>query len=233
MSSLRESIDALVAVGVQAGLSESAIRREAMDFAAAIAEVAPQAAPDWAGALDSPPDGLDALHTAFFDAASRGRKYRVAATSLLAELLASGAAKAGEYAVALTEVASAAASLGEPSIRVTANAAGAAASQLQAAQPTGPAPRVGDSMPSWPATPGMPPIWPTPTLTPIPRFDAPTNPNGPGLPADGSGGAAAAGEAALPPAAEIKAEEPPRPIEELLAELDAMIGLEQVKRVVH
>ncbi|MEI2827182.1 MAG: hypothetical protein V9F04_12820 [Dermatophilaceae bacterium] len=176
MSSLRESIDALVAVGVQAGLSESAIRREAMDFAAAIAEVAPQAAPDWAGALDSPPDGLDALHTAFFDAASRGRKYRVAATSLLAELLASGAAKAGEYAVALTEVASAAASLGEPSIRVTANAAGAAASQLQAAQPTGPAPRIGDSMPSWPATPGMPPIWPTPTLTPIPRFDAPTNP---------------------------------------------------------
>lgn len=236
MSSLRESIDALVSVGVQAGLSESAVRREALDFAAAIAEVAPKAAADWAGALDAPPDGLDALHTAFFDAASRGRKYRVAATSLLADLLASGAAKAGEYAVALTEVASAAASLGEPSIRVTANAAGAAASQLQAAHPTGPAPRIGDSLPSWPATPGMPPIWPTPTLTPIPPFGAsagPSVPGQPGIPADGTGGAATAGAAPATPATEPTPEEPPRSLEELLADLDAMIGLEQVKRVVH
>ena len=238
MSSLRESVDALVAVGVAAGLSEAAIRREALDFAAAISEAAPRAAADWVGALDAPPADLDGIHREFFDAASRGRKYRVAATTLLTELLATGQAKAKEYAVALTEVASAAASLGEPSIRVTANAAGAAASQLQAANPTGSMPRVGDSLPGWPstsATPGMPPIWPTPSLTPMPGDPSSANQGGFGGPGGGPGGGVAAAAPPEPaaPTAPAPPPEPQKSLDELLGELDAMIGLDQVKRVVH
>jgi len=78
MSQLRTAVDALVAVAEQAGIPAEAAREEAMSFAAAIAEAAPRAAADWAAAqADS--GGLAGseahqIHTAFFDAASRGRR---------------------------------------------------------------------------------------------------------------------------------------------------------------
>jgi Cdc6-like AAA superfamily ATPase len=234
MSQLRTAVDALVAVAEQAGIPAEAAREEAMSFAAAIAEAAPRAAADWAAAqADS--GGLAGseahqIHTAFFDAASRGRRYRVGATTLLRHLLDTASTHATAYATALTEVASAAASLGEPTMRVTATAAGAAAAQLQAASPTGGAPPDARSLPPWPATAGMPPVWPTPTLSPLPgdgspRTDGATNGTGPAP-------VATAGNGVPAPAPEVPAE-PVKSLDELLAELDAMIGLERVKREVH
>ena len=236
MSQLRTAVDALVTVAEQAGIPAEAAREEAMSFAAAIAEAAPRAAADWAAAqADS--GGLAGseahqIHTAFFDAASRGRRFRVGATTLLRHLLDTASAHATAYATALTDVASAAASLGEPTMRVTATAAGAAAAQLQAASPTGGAPPDARSLPPWPATAGMPPVWPTPTLSPLPgdgspRTDGATNGTGPA-----AAPVATAGNGSPAPAPEVPAE-PVKSLDELLAELDAMIGLERVKREVH
>ena len=245
MSQLREAVDALVAVATEAGLPPDRARDEAMVFAAAIAEAAPRAAQDWCAAIEGAPTELAAVNAAFFDAASRGRKSRGAPTALLSELAATAPGRATAYAKALTEVASAACSLGEPTLRVTGNAAVAAAAQLEAARlaEPGATPR---GLP--PGVPGMPPsptsewdrIWPTPTLTPFPW----STPNGipgtpvtlgsPSLPPSGGDQAQVAGDPvdAAPPAEP----EPPKPtktLEELLADLDAMIGLERVKREVH
>ncbi|MBK8733493.1 MAG: AAA family ATPase [Actinomycetales bacterium] len=234
---LRAAVDALVDIAEQAGIPAAEAREEAMTFAAAIAEAAPRAATDWAAAQADSGElaGSDVqrIHTAFFDAASRGRRYRVGATTLLRQLVDTANSHASAYATALTEVASAAASLGEPTIRVTATAAGAAAAQLQAAAPTGAAPDA-RSLPGWPATAGMPPVWPTPTLSPLPGGGSQPN----GSQTNGADPAAApppvatAGEGSAAPAPEVPAE-PTKSLDELLAELDAMIGLERVKREVH
>ena len=235
---LRAAVDALVDIAEQAGIPAAEAREEAMTFAAAIAEAAPRAAAEWAAAQDNSGDlaggDVQRIHTAFFDAASRGRRYRVGATTLLRHLLDTANSHATAYATALTEVASAAASLGEPTMRVTATAAGAAAAQLQAASPTSAAPEA-RSLPGWPATPGMPPVWPTPTLSPLPDQGAASTDggqtNGVG-PAAAAPPVATAGEGTAAAAPEVPAE-PTKSLDELLAELDAMIGLERVKREVH
>jgi len=114
------------------------------------------------------------------------------------------------YAEALAEVVSAACGLGEPTMRVIGNASVAAAAQLTAAGA-----RI--------------------NLTEPARFLARTNPTEPdrflARPASDL-----SGEPAPPKPMEEPA--PPEPIkqksvEELLAELDALIGLERVKREVH
>ncbi len=113
---LRAAVDALVDIAEQAGIPAAEAREEAMTFAAAIAEAAPRAAAEWAAAQadsgDSAGGDVQRIHTAFFDAASRGRRYRVGATTLLRHLLDTANSHATAYATALTEVASAAASLG-------------------------------------------------------------------------------------------------------------------------
>ena len=205
MTELREAVDDLVEIATQAGLPGDRARDEGLVFAAALAESAPGAAAEWAAALDRQPDGLAAVNTAFFDAASRGRKWRQAPTTVLAELVATAPQWAGRYATALTQVASAACSLGEPTMRVTGNAAVAAAAQLGA-------------LPRQPS--------PAPTTSgPAPPPAGPPAPDGSRTAGDPSVAAAApAAEAELPP---------PRPVAELLAELDDLIGLERVKREVH
>ena len=222
---LREAVDALVAVADTVGLDPGRARDEAMSFAAAIAESAPRAAADWCAALVAGPTEPAAANSAFFDAASRGRKSRGAPTPLLGELVAIHPDRAAAYAKALTEVASAACTLGEPTLRVTGNAAVAAAAQLGAARLAGP--RVPP-----PNLPGMPPAvtFPTPAFPtpafPTPAFPAPTGPDGPT--------AATADPAAEPtPQAPAAPPAPAKTVDELLAGLDAMIGLERVKREVH
>jgi hypothetical protein len=259
MTQLREAVDALAAIAERAGLVGQQARQEALVFAAAIAEAAPRAAVDWVAAqapAGSAPTDLGAANAAFFDAASRGRKFRGAPTTLLSDLVASGSPLAPDYARALTEVASAACSLGEPTLRVAGNASVAAAAQLQAAQvhparlPEGlgaPGSGLGQAGSGMP--PAASPSWPTPSLTPFPWLTgAPTVPGstidpadpsrsggpagpGPGQPGQPdaltqTAGAAPAEPPATPPV-------PPKSLEELLAELDAMIGLERVKREVH
>ncbi len=208
MSAMREAVDALVAVATEAGLAPDRARDEGMVFAAAIAEAAPRAALDWCAALDAGPTDLAAANAAFFDAASRGRKSRGAPTALLSELAATAPSRATAYAKALTEVASAACTLGEPTLRVTGNAAVAAAAQLEAARLANP--RV-----------------PAPEVTGMPPFSAG------GDPTSASTQAADPATPASPPPAEPEPPKPTKTVEELLAELDAMIGLERVKREVH
>ena len=75
----------------------------------------------------------------FFDAASRGRRFRSGPTPSVAALALARHPEALAYATALSEVCTAAATLGTPTPRVMGNASTAAAAQLGAVRPS-PAP---------------------------------------------------------------------------------------------
>ncbi len=242
MSSLRQAVEAAAAVASQAGLPAERARAEALALAATIAESAPGAAVDWAQAVDGAQGDLRATNVAFFDAASRGRRWRQSPTALLSELRATDRARAVQYAKALADVAAAACTLGEPTMRVTGNAAVAAAAQLQAvAEPSAPpdaaqllgrgrrdAPELAALLGHRGTDPGdLAALSGTTTTGRL--HGGPSA--GDGLPGGEDAAAAAAAPQPAPPAA---AETPPAAShEELLADLDAMIGLERVKREVH
>ncbi|WP_350281061.1 AAA family ATPase [Kribbella sp. HUAS MG21] len=143
----------------------------------------------------------------FFDAAVRGRRWRGSPTAVLSELVAAGSAEKVAYAEALAEVASAACTLGEPTMRVVGNASVAAAAQLQAAgaRPLHVVPGQGSAVPQ----------------TAVPRAAIPR-----------AAEASQTAPEAVAQAAEAEAE-PAKTVEELLAELDELTGLERVKREVH
>ena len=125
---LAEAVDALAALAATAGVDAAGRPRpKALALAAAVAESAPGAATDWAGAAGGTTSTQD-----FFDAASRGRRWRDAPTAILSALAAQRLpARRSTYAEALAEVASAACELGEPTMRVIGNASVAAAAQLR------------------------------------------------------------------------------------------------------
>ncbi len=122
---LAEAVDALSALAATAGVDPQVARTEGLALAAAVAESAPRAATDWAGAAGDATSTQD-----FFDAASRGRRWRDSPTAILSSLSAQRSPHASDYAAALAEVASAACELGEPTMRVIGNASVAAAAQL-------------------------------------------------------------------------------------------------------
>lgn len=97
------SLDALAAVGVGAGLDESAVRDEGRRLAAAVLETArpSNVHVGWRETMGG------SIHD-FFDDASRGRRFASGPTPLLAALAAESPQHAGAYAAALTEVAAAA-----------------------------------------------------------------------------------------------------------------------------
>jgi hypothetical protein len=223
---LDQALEALAAVAESAGVRAQTARGEGSALAAAVAESAPGAAASWAVAVGG------GTTQDFFDAATRGRRWRAAPTATLDALVAQGSSSSVPYAEAMAEVASAACGLGEPTMRVIGNASVAAAAQLTAAGA-----RPGPGLPSStsPAT-AIPP-----TATP-PNATSPTT-KPPAAPADSS-----AAERAFPrlpsdqsaePASDTSAQPAPaqpvkgRSIEELLAELDALVGLERVKREIH
>ena len=219
-TSLAESIDALSGIAAARGLDVARARDEALRVAAALAESVPGAAADWArvGAPDAA-DPAD-VNRAFFDAASRGRRWRAHPTGLLAELAATDRGAAAAYADALTQVAAAACTLGEPSLQAVGNASVAAAAYLAAAGVTRGAD--GGLVAGDPRSVVLPPDVPLPP---------------------GDGLAPTAGPSSTTPASTATEEtdtqaaqpepEPERSVEELLAELDGMIGLERVKKEVH
>jgi len=162
-------------------------------MAAAVAESAPRAADDWVRVA-----GTNLSTQDFFDAASRGRRWRDSPTATLSALAAGSSPHAQEYARLLAEVASAACQLGEPTMRVIGNASVAAAAQLR-------------------AVPGS-------------------------MPVDGGPVSGPAVDAADPVAAAVPdpqattaapAEHPEKTLDELMAELDGLIGLERVKGEIH
>jgi Cdc6-like AAA superfamily ATPase len=197
---LSEAVDAVAALATTAGGDAATARAEALALAAAVAESAPGAAGDWAVAAGG------ASTQDFFDAASRGRRWREAPTATLRTLADQQSPHTADYATALAEVASAACDLGEPTMRVMGNASVAAAAQLSLVRPARPvvqSPAGVEPVPIVGATLGVAP--------------AP------------AAAAAVPGEGA-PAAAPVA---PAKSLDELLAELDAMIGLQRVKREIH
>ena len=214
MSTLQASLDALVLVGTAAGLDGADVRAEGGRLAAAVAESITGAGQDWLAETGST-GGLEA----FFTAASSARRWRSSPTDLLAGLVAARSEQAGAYARALTEVVSAASSLGQPGIGGIAAASATAAAQLGA---VGAAQAPASSVPAAPrdlpaGVPGVDEILARLRRT---EHDGPQDEPGP----------VAAAPPAVP-AAEPEPEElePPEAIEDLLAELDALIGLDRVK----
>ncbi|HEX5522925.1 MAG TPA: AAA family ATPase, partial [Pedococcus sp.] len=130
-----------------------------------------------------------------------------APTATLSTLAAQGSPNARAYADALAHVASAACELGEPTMRVIGNASVAAAAQLSVLPPRsvlGPPPPAGRG--------------PSEHSAPAPEDHVTVS----------AGGAPGQAEPA-PPAQQ----QPQKSIDELLAELDALIGLQRVKREIH
>lgn len=209
------------------------------------------------------PDDVAAANDAFITSASSGRRWRASPTALVEHLAATpgagGASQAAEYAGALADVIAAAATLGRSNAQVAANIAAATAAQQSpplapgSGSPglsglsglSGPVgytdsydplrspltdPRIQESLrllqhlgdPNGPLQSSSP----TPTGDPAAAGD----------PAHTGADGQAAGEpqAQAEAATEVEtAPEPKKTVEELLADLDAMIGLDRVKREVH
>lgn len=194
MTALAGALAALTDVAARAGTDPARALAEGAALAAAVAEHSPGAPADWIAGT-----GAVGGTQAFFDAASRGRRWRGAPTTLLGELAATRSPHAGAYARALVEVATAAGTLGRPTPSVVGNATLTAAAQLAGA----------GAVP----VPGMP-----------------TVPGGTTTAGETTGTEAAAASAAGPAPEAVPAK---KTVEELLAELDALVGLGTVKAEVH
>ncbi|MGO1971518.1 MAG: AAA family ATPase [Propionibacteriaceae bacterium] len=123
---LGEALATLAAAATDAGLDPDRARAEGEALAATVAESAKGAHVDWIAHTS----GTSAQD--FFDAASRGRRWRATPTVLLSELAQTDRGRARPYAVALADVCTSASQLGAPGQRVLGNAALAASAQLAA-----------------------------------------------------------------------------------------------------
>ena len=231
--------------GHAAGVDAATARREGESLAATVAEPAKGAYVDW-----SEQTGGGRTAEDFMDAASRGRRYRAAPTPTMAGLSLARSTHAPAYAKALSDVALAAVGLGEESSRVIGNATTAAAAQLgetspaARVQPSQPGereqvPGVGDhflaqmldqlgqvqkkltNLDLTEIDPGV-----SRSVRPRPDLDDPDQPvdrtrcRPPRHPPNRSLGAEPA---------ETKPEPEPKTVDELLAELDELVGLKDVK----
>jgi hypothetical protein len=229
---LAAALDELRSAAAAAGLQPEAAVREGEALAAAVAESADQAYRDWCEQTGHPDP------QAFFDAAHRGRRWRAAPTVLLGQLVVNGSSNAARYAEAMAEVCRAAQTLGAPNARTAGNAAVAAAAQLGALTPAPiPAttrPEVVDMLRALDLSSldlsslDLNPFDLTPNL----------RPEQPNLRPELVEGQPPVGRSAEAPekkaeAAEPKAEPEPKTLAQLLAELDALIGLTEVKAEIH
>ena len=246
---LSVALASLLEVARAAGVPEPEARVEAEALAATVAEAATGAWVDWVAQT-----GGDRSAEDFTAAASRGRRWRSTPTPTLARLAAERSPEATAYAKALALVCTAGAGLGTPTTQTVGNASQAAAAQLGAFAPT-PTPPPG---PTDEFTRGVRGLWgevmgqldTLRTRTEEVRAGSPldldprADPWGPGAFADltsprpsqptGPNDTATAGEPPQQPAPEqAKPEEPQKSVEELLAELDALTGLAEVKGEIH
>ncbi len=184
------------------------IRAEAAALAAEVCRSSSGAAHEWAGAFGLP-------ESEFGNAAFVGIRYSNISTPVLRRLL--GTAAAPEYARHLAELAMAAASLGELTMSALSTATVVGNTQLRAAMPGGPgtAPASADTI-----LPSLVPLAPS-TLSPSAVGGAGVHPT-----AARSGGGGVDTPAAVP------APPPVKTLEQLLAELDALVGLDAVKNEV-
>jgi ATPase family associated with various cellular activities (AAA)/AAA lid domain len=232
---LAAALDGVRSAAVAAGLEPDVAVREGEALAAAVAESAEQAYRDWC---------KQTRHQdpqAFFDAAHRGRRWRAAPTALLGQLVVNGSSHAASYAEALAEVCRAAQTLGVPNPRTAGNAAVAAAAQLGAltrpAVPETTRPAVLEmlraldqsvlDLSSLDIPDGLPPE--SANMHPEPGNMRPEPGNMRPELVEGQQAGASTSSAHIEPEAEPE----PKTLEELLAELDALIGLTEVKAEIH
>jgi adenylate kinase family enzyme len=221
---LADALNALRNAAADADLEPEAAVREGEALAAAVAESAEQAYLDW-GEQTRHPDPQ-----AFFDAAHRGRRWRAAPTVLLGQLVLNRSSEAASYAEAMAAVCQAAQTLGLPSPRTVGNAAVAAAAQLGALTPAAP------PVTTRPEVAAMLHALSQSTLD-LSSLDLPG-----GFPGPITNVRSEPGEAQAPTtvassddeAEPIAKKEPePKTLDELLSELDALIGLTDVKAEIH
>lgn len=228
---LSHALHELATVAATAGVEPAVARAEGEALAATVAEAAKGAFVDWCSHTRRPSSAEE-----FMDAASRGRRYRSAPTPSMGRLQLERSAHAPAYARALADIAFAAATLGEPTPRTVGNAASAAAAQLGEPPARERVPDVGDQV-----TQGL-----LSQLGTIQRRLAGTldlgatlpsgEPAQPGRQQDPQAAEPVQAAPASPPAATETPEEPepePKTVEELLAELDALVGLDEVKSEIH
>jgi hypothetical protein len=248
MTTLTEALDDLVAAARAAGLDEAAARAEGEAVAATVSERSRGAFVDWCAQT-----GRERSAEEHMLAAKRGNRFRAGPTPLMAQLLLEKSAASADYAGALADVALAGSALGEPgpdavgaaTTVTTAQLGGGAAGLTPSSSAPGafdlptrqPVPGLGDQVLDQVRRVGeqvrrqlgalndAAPTLPTPTL------DAGATPTDAPHAADGVQTQAA--EPATPPAEEPKPEEPTKTVEELLAELDGLIGLANVKGEIH
>lgn len=127
-SSLASALHALAELAEAAGVDKERALSEAKQLAAAVAESATGAYLDWAEQVGQAPDAQG-----FFEAAAKGRRWRVGPTDLLTELRGAHSSFAPIYADALAEVAMQAGGLGEANQQVLQAAASAAQAQKSGA----------------------------------------------------------------------------------------------------
>ena len=233
---LGAALDELRSAAVVAGLEPEMAVREGEALAAAVAESAEQAYRDWCDQTghQDPQD--------FFDAAHRGRRWRAAPTALLGQLIVNRSPHAASYAEALAEACQAAQTLGLPNPRTAGNAAVAAAAQLAALNP---APAPATTRPEVAAMLqalnqstldlssmklNLPSLLPETGSEPRPEHEDMRHESVEGQPPDASTSSAHITKA-QPAATEPEPE--PKTLAELLAELDALIGLTEVKAEIH
>ncbi|GAB2765738.1 hypothetical protein GCM10027020_17850 [Nocardioides salsibiostraticola] len=234
--SLSVALQALEAVATGAGLDPATARREGECLAATVAEPARGAYVDWLAQTGSQGGAED-----FTNAASRGRRFRASPTPSMSHLAAGRSAHAPAYARALGDVALAACSLGEDNPRVVGNAATAAAAQLGEAPSTmptvlrEPVPGVGEHLLAR-VLDQLGEVQKKMTNLDLSETDQ----RGPGsFDLTGTEARPVAAAPTPDPAPEPVPEEPaepepePKTVEELLAELDDLVGLDDVKAEIH
>ena len=231
---LKEALDALTKLATTAGIDPAVARAEGESLAATVAEPARGAYVDWCTETGH------ATAEDFTTAASRGRRYRVAQTPAMASLASSGSVHAAAYAQALSEVALAGSFLGEENARSIGNAATAAAAQLGGA-PGQVAPESSLREP----VPGVADHFLQQVmeqsrivrdkLAALEGTQIVRDPSVLGETADPVQ-AAPPPEPVTPPVEPVEPSEPEKPaktVEELLAELDDLVGLTDVKAEIH
>ena len=237
---LAAALDDLRSAAIAAGLEPEAAVREGEALAAAVAESAEQAYRDWSDQTGHQDP------QAFFDAAHRGRRWRAAPTALLGQLVVNGSPSAASYAEALAEACRAAQTLGAPNPRTAGNAALAAAAQLRALT----RPAVTDTRPAVAEmlraleessldlrSMNIPGGFSGIDFSGIDSAEAskmrPEHEDMRPEPVEGQPPGTSTGSVHITESSETKAEPEPKTLEELLAELDALIGLTEVKAEIH
>jgi SpoVK/Ycf46/Vps4 family AAA+-type ATPase len=229
---LTGALDALRKAAASAGLEPETAIGEGEALAAAVAESAEQAYLDW-GEQTGHADPQE-----FFDAAHRGRRWRASPTVLLGQLVVNRSPQATDYAEAMADVARAAQTLGTPTPRTAGNAAVAAAAQLGALN------RPASSATTQPEVVAMLQAL-NQSMLDLSSLDLPggfpaidpatrTEQAGP-RPEHTTEESAHSSKSSEATAYQEPAKKEPKPktLAELLAELDALIGLTPVKAEIH